>query len=53
LFHLKKGDIVIISREGYLVTNKNITYLGAHGYDNNLESMRTIFMGKLNFFIKI
>ncbi len=50
------GDIVVIADEGWTLTsreryrppqksaNGNISYRGAHGYDNQLESMRALFV---------
>jgi predicted AlkP superfamily pyrophosphatase or phosphodiesterase len=50
------GDIVVMADEGWTITsreryreparaaNGKVTYRGAHGYDNRLESMRAIFI---------
>lgn len=51
------GDIVVMADEGWYITSKSrhrppqksgtngIAYRGAHGYDNQLESMRAFFVG--------
>ena len=40
------GQIVAIANEGYKLTEDEKPYLtrGAHGYNNTLETMRTIFL---------
>jgi predicted AlkP superfamily pyrophosphatase or phosphodiesterase len=61
-FHYSKsrriGDIVVMADEGWLIINREnyrppapsanggVTYRGAHGFDNRLESMRAIFIAR-------
>lgn len=36
----------MIAKEGYELRSDNRTLTGNHGFDNELESMRTIFMAR-------
>ena len=42
------GPLVVVCKEGsYLKLKYNgLVYLGNHGFDNTLESMRAVFLGK-------